>query len=73
MATQTQSITRTILTPTVVTTDELRITLNLKTPEGCTKNEAIRFNNELVRICKARGFIPMVTKKDTVEDDAVTQ
>lgn len=62
MATATVSITKEVLVPQTVTTEELRIVLNLKTPEGCTRNEAIRFNNELVRLCKARGFTPMVKK-----------
>lgn len=66
MATQTisKTTTREVLVPTTVTetTEELRIILNLKTPEGCTKKEAVRFNNELIRLCKARGFTPMKKK-----------
>jgi hypothetical protein len=63
MATTTQSTSTTVLIPVTTTVDTLRVKLNLKAPADATKNEVIRFNNEIVRLCKARGYVPMKTKE----------
>jgi hypothetical protein len=65
MATTTQSTSTTVLIPVTTTVETLRVKLNLKAPDGASKNEVIRFNNEIIRLAKARGFTPM-QKKETL-------
>lgn len=68
MATTIQTSTKTVLVPTTVTEESLRIVLNLKAPEGVSRNDAVRFNNELIRLAKSRGWTPMKKSADEQQD-----
>lgn len=62
MATTKQTNTVTKLVPVTTTEESTRVILNLKAPADMTDGDVRRFNNELIRLAKSRGFTPMKKK-----------
>ena len=68
MATTKQTNTVTKLVPVTTTEESTRVILNLKAPASMTDGDVRRFNNELIRLAKSRGFTPMKKKASAVQD-----
>jgi hypothetical protein len=68
MATTKQTTTVTKLVPVTTTEESTRVILNLKAPASMTDGDVRRFNNELIRLAKSRGFTPMKKKAPAVQD-----
>lgn len=62
MATTKQTNTVTKLVPVTTTEESTRVILNLKAPASMSDGDVRRFNNELIRLAKDRGFTPMKKK-----------
>lgn len=67
MATTKVSKTVTKLVPVTTTENSTRIVLNLKAPAEMSDADVRRFNNELIRLAKSRGYTPM-KKKASAQD-----
>lgn len=68
MATTKQTTTVTKLVPVTTTEESTRVILNLKAPADMTDGDVRRFNNELIRLAKSRGFTPMKKKAPAAQD-----